>query len=51
MTVPARRRDTGVLVAAARSLREPIARRGPFVMSTEQEIEQAFADCRAGRLG
>lgn len=45
------REGTGILFAAARPLREPIARRGPFVMNTQEEIEQAFADYRAGRLG
>lgn len=41
---------SGVLFAAAKPLHEPIARRGPFVMNTEAEIEQAFADYRAGTL-
>jgi redox-sensitive bicupin YhaK (pirin superfamily) len=40
----------GVLFAAARPLNEPIARRGPFVMNTEAEIERAFADYRNGTL-
>ena len=40
----------GVLVAAARPLREPIVRRGPFVMNTEAEIGRAFADYRSGLL-
>jgi redox-sensitive bicupin YhaK (pirin superfamily) len=51
LEVRGRRADTSVLVAAARPLREPIARRGPFVMSTEEELRQAFEDYRAGRLG
>ncbi len=32
-------------------LREPIARYGPFVMNTQQEIYQAIEDYRRGRLG
>ena len=31
--------------------REPIARYGPFVMNTQQEIYQAIEDYRSGRLG
>jgi quercetin 2,3-dioxygenase len=38
------------LLAAARPLREPVVRHGPFVMNTESEIRQAVADFRAGRL-
>ncbi|MBK8169589.1 MAG: pirin family protein [Sandaracinaceae bacterium] len=41
----------GVLFAAARPIHEPIVQRGPFVMNSEAEIEQAFADYRAGTLG
>jgi hypothetical protein len=32
-------------------LREPIARYGPFVMNTQQEIYQAIEDYRNGKLG
>jgi len=39
-----------ILVAAARPIGEPIARRGPFVMNTEAEIQRAFDDYRAGVL-
>jgi hypothetical protein len=39
-----------VLIAAARPLREPIVQRGPFVMNTEEEIQKAWADYRAGVL-
>lgn len=39
-----------VLLVAARALHEPVARGGPFVMNTREEIQQAFADYSAGRL-
>jgi redox-sensitive bicupin YhaK (pirin superfamily) len=39
------------LVVAAAPIGEPVARRGPFVMNTEDELDQAVADYRAGRLG
>lgn len=32
-------------------LREPVVQYGPFVMSTEAEIAEAFEDFQAGRLG
>jgi hypothetical protein len=38
------------LLAAAKPLHEPIARHGPFVMNTAQEIEEALADLRSGRF-
>jgi hypothetical protein len=38
------------LLAAARPLREPVARHGPFVMNTRAEIEQALRDLRTGRF-
>jgi len=36
------------LLAAARPLDEPVARYGPFVMNTRDEIEQALKDLHEG---
>jgi redox-sensitive bicupin YhaK (pirin superfamily) len=38
------------LLLAAQPLREPVVQYGPFVMNTREEIEQAIADLRAGKL-
>ena len=38
------------LLIAGRPLNEPIARGGPFVMNTRQEIEQAFHDYQSGKF-
>jgi redox-sensitive bicupin YhaK (pirin superfamily) len=40
-----------VLVIGGQPLREPVARYGPFVMNTEEEIREAIEDFRAGRMG
>ncbi len=40
-----------VLVLGGQPIGEPVARYGPFVMNTRQEILQAVEDYRAGRLG
>lgn len=42
--------DTRLLVLAAKPLREPVARSGPFVMNTREELERAYADFRSGRF-
>jgi redox-sensitive bicupin YhaK (pirin superfamily) len=38
------------IVVAGRPLNEPIVQYGPFVMSSQQEIQQAFSDYREGKL-
>ena len=38
------------ILVAGQPLREPIARHGPFVMNTREEIIQAFRDYEAGRF-
>jgi hypothetical protein len=37
-------------LAAAQPLGEPIARYGPFVMNTREEIEQTLDELRSGRF-
>ena len=39
------------LVLAGEPIDEPVVQYGPFVMSTEREIAQAFADYGSGKFG
>jgi quercetin 2,3-dioxygenase len=40
-----------VILLAARPTGEPVARYGPFVMNTPNEVSQAIDDYRAGKMG
>ena len=43
--------DAKLILVAGQPLKEPIVQYGPFVMNTKEEIYQALADFRDGRLG
>jgi redox-sensitive bicupin YhaK (pirin superfamily) len=39
-----------LILVAGRPLREPVARHGPFVMNTREQVMQAFVDFQQGRF-
>jgi len=45
------RNSTRFILVAGKPLHEPVARGGPFVMNTKEEIFQAFDDYQSGKLG
>jgi redox-sensitive bicupin YhaK (pirin superfamily) len=50
VTIKASGGATHLLLFAGRALREPVVFGGPFVMNTQEQIDEAFADFRAGRF-
>ncbi len=47
----AREEGARFLLIAGKPFNEPVARSGPFVMNTDAEIRQAYADYRDGKFG
>ena len=50
LTLQAKENDSACLLIAAKTLNEPIARLGPFVMNTQAEIQEALDDFRNNRF-
>ncbi|HZX56040.1 MAG TPA: pirin-like C-terminal cupin domain-containing protein, partial [Ilumatobacteraceae bacterium] len=51
LTITGTAAQTEVIIVTGRPIGEPVARYGPFVMNTDQEIRQAFVDFDRGLFG
>ncbi len=43
--------DSIILIMSGEPINEPIVARGPFLMNSEEEIKEAYADFRSGKFG
>jgi redox-sensitive bicupin YhaK (pirin superfamily) len=50
LTIASDEKNVRLLLFAAPPIQEPVAFGGPFVMNTQEEIQQAFADYRSGKF-
>jgi len=51
LRVKATKADSSLMVMGGEKINEPIAARGPFVMNTQNEIQQAISDYQLGKMG
>ena len=51
VTISAGKQDCFLLLLQGKPINEPVAQHGPFVMNTQEEIMQAFADYRRTEFG
>jgi redox-sensitive bicupin YhaK (pirin superfamily) len=43
--------DSIILIMAGEPINEPVVARGPFLMNTEEEVKEAYADFKSGKFG